>query len=329
MVKRNNPNASIISSSIVGSSMDSPKLSNPQTATASESALFQTISDKNAAVNAAVNASISPNISHHGSHHGSHHSSNNGKQKTTQQRRRANILQPLDDFLAKLVRFFATSSGKERTMKLVQYMLWFLSHYYCSGQTRTSLENLSGEVLWARYVLRFFGWPSAIQAARTNCWAPGRIGRLLAWSMVAYFPLEHAAYLHWKAPQLMRSSRPSQVANTLSAWSCRFWMVYIMVDTYRALRSLQDLQRVQQQQQFNDASSPLDSSHDYDDHGTAIQIQNERIGLLRNFLSCVPAYHWSFDTGESGVSNVTVKGMMLTDAVVGFYQEVRNFMRKQ
>ncbi|KAL3928158.1 MAG: hypothetical protein SGARI_005120 [Bacillariaceae sp.] len=124
---------------------------------------------------------------------------------------------------------------------------------------------------WGRYIYRFFGLPAALEGACSGSWASDHkgLGKIMAWTMIAYYPLEHLAYISWKAPKTrwipnggaaatkwnpfggrMQSSSSgadlmtsSQIAGKASAWSCRFWFAYLVLDIARSMMALKKVQQ--------------------------------------------------------------------------------------
>eukprot|EP00529_Nitzschia_sp_RCC80_P020713 CAMPEP_0113505248 /NCGR_PEP_ID=MMETSP0014_2-20120614/35201_1 /TAXON_ID=2857 /ORGANISM="Nitzschia sp." /LENGTH=401 /DNA_ID=CAMNT_0000400519 /DNA_START=113 /DNA_END=1318 /DNA_ORIENTATION=+ /assembly_acc=CAM_ASM_000159 len=336
--------------------------------------------------------------------------------------------------LAKYLRLMATPSGQDSILKVVQYSLWILSRFYLvrrprgSGgsaagaaagafatETSKSLASLSGEISWARYVLRFFGLAPSIDGMYTGSWGmtgittiddddsfnkathrdvnsssssssktgfrlwwsllegtvtSKRLGKILAWTMIGYFPLEHAAYLQWKAPNLRgwnigpsswrrrnritgRSNNTDRYQNDvchvdtkpltnygsmLSAWSCRFWLAFILLDIIKAGKALRRTQLLEEQRKLEtendqnnyDTKDPGGSKGDGD---VALPSPNElesvaktqKYAIVRNLLYVLPAIGWSlpkWDT-EPWLSDDTMFGLCWLEAVVGFYQQIQ------
>jgi hypothetical protein len=121
-------------------------------------------------------------------------------------------------FLSKYLRYISSPARQEGILKTLQYSLWLLSRVYgqfpCSSSCTTdsvrkrhvieSLAALSGELSWTRYILRFFGFPAALEGIESGSWGSSSkwLGKAMAWTMIGFYPLEHLAYLHWKAPKV-------------------------------------------------------------------------------------------------------------------------------
>jgi hypothetical protein len=174
-------------------------------------------------------------------------------------------------------------------------------------------------IAFYRYINRFFGLPAAIQGARNEgSWGPGMIGKILAWSMIGYYPLEHLAYLKWKSPSLVGgASRGGMSASKASAWSCRFWFLYIVVDMIQSQRALQQIQETTKDK----------SSRQTDELSQLMQQRRyHRLQLLRNALFSLPAIHWSLPKWDTDpwLSNDLVNGLMWLESLVSMYQSVRS-----
>jgi hypothetical protein len=280
-----------------------------------------------------------------------------------------------------------------------------------TSSTAKSLALLSFEISWTRYVLRFFGLPASIDGASTGQWGmtgikaidddndvnnisanasnknkqgfclwsfldcvvtSKRIGKMLAWTMIGYFPLEHAAYLQWKAPNLWwnfgsgrrrriiggaednRSSGSTDVcpaslqvnyASKLSAWSCRFWLAFLVLDTVKSARALHKIRQLKQRKQqellvkavdANDTNYPNGADEgDVDTTSGTLPSLDElevaaigqKLSMTRSLLYLLPALNWSlpkWDT-QPWLSEDVVNGLCWVEAVVGLYQSTRSY----
>lgn len=125
------------------------------------------------------------------------------------------------------------------------------------------LRKLYSEISMARYVIRLLGFPTALEAFRNNSWTIQSnhdndesnisnnsnkmyyywIGKVLAGSMVLYYPTELLAYVHWIAPQLFPPSLSSspRTGNRWSYISCRFWVLYIVAELVQCMMQRKEL----------------------------------------------------------------------------------------
>jgi hypothetical protein len=130
--------------------------------------------------------------------------------------------------------------------------------------------------------------------------------------MIGYYPLEHLAYLKWKVPDIYLPSRSdSRLAAKASAWSCRFWFAYIVLDIVRstfALPSTSNNNEKEEEKVSNTAS------------------RTERLQILRNALFFLPAVNWSLPKWDIDplLSPEVCNGLMWLESVVCMYQGVSN-----
>jgi hypothetical protein len=230
----------------------------------------------------------------------------------------------LDRFLKAYVDFTTSASSQDKGLKLMQYTLWLASRFY--GKTspgRESLHKLSVEICWGRYINRIFGLPASIEEARNCSFDSGAIRALLAWSMVAYYPLEHLAFIKWKAPNLRFPSPwpDDRVAAKATAWSCRFWLLYTVVDIARSTLALREAANKVAERTANSSSSGEDLA--------AIQKlqRNERLQIIRNLLFTLPGFSWSLPNWDIDpwLSENVVNSLLWTESVVCMYQAISKY----
>lgn len=205
-------------------------------------------------------------------------------------------------FLQAYSTYVGNSYNQDKLIKTIQYSLWMISRFY-GGSIREALTKLSGELLWARYATRLVALPTALEGIQSGSWgSPQALGKAMAWSMLLYYPLEHIAYVKWKAPQL-GGGGPHRLAEQASAWSCRCWVAYIVLDMVRSTLALRP---------------SLQPSSDTQ--------RNERLQLVRNALFVLPAVSWSlphWDT-QPWLSDITFNSLMWLESIVCMYQSIRN-----
>ena len=155
--------------------------------------------------------------------------------------------------------------------------------------------------------------PTAFDGFRLGDWAKNPIlGRFMALSMIFYYPLEHFAYVQWKAPETplvpnaLVPREKGRLADRASAWSCRFWLLYIVLDTLRAMLALRD------------ASANGSKSN-------SLETRMERMQLIRNMLFTLPAAHWSrIDSTKPLISEGLRNSLMWIEAMCSLYQSVQS-----
>lgn len=241
--------------------------------------------------------------------------------------------QYLRRFLQRYGRVVGSSLHRDRLLKTAQYTLWWYGRLI-AGRSSSAAHRLSEDVSWARYVTRATEWPLAWEALWTDSWAPpvfgndksssssllyrlGRsLGRILAASMVVYYPLEHLAYVHWKA--LPSSGR--RLAEQYSAWSCRAWLLYTLTDIVQGYMALTTSASSSSSKEKSE-----DDEKDDDHQENRIQRRQrhkQQVALLRNVLFLLPAYHWSLSDWDKRpwLKSTTVNGLMWLEAIVSLYQ---------
>ena len=251
------------------------------------------------------------------------------------------ISQTLRRWLRFYVKFLqASPMHQDRLLKVLQWTAWLVSVALERRSSSNNNNNKSSQIIWqklsidlsfARYATRLLEWPTALQAAITGGWTHTQsstaksslfrwIGRCLSWSMVGYYPTEHAAYLLWMRPAGLQTPDSSWRAAQLSAWSCRCWLVYIVADLVQSVVLLR-----QQQQR----TVPADDDDDDDDdvmEEKAMQNfsarQHWRLQAMRNGLFLLPCIHWSLPNWDTKpwLSTKTVNGLMWMEAMVCLYQ---------
>jgi len=275
--------------------------------------------------------------------------------------------QRLSRILDQYSRYVGNSWNQDKLLKTLHYSLWMVSRFYAkSPHSQEGLSFLNSEILWARYVTRLLGWPTAVQELfpinnnptndgddddDTNNKVFRFLGKAMAWSMVVYYPLEALAYLKWKVPKFIAPSYGAEhrLAERASAWSCRAWVVYIILDMVRSVTVLsldqkptastkQTKNREGTEEAEDDMTNETDNNDDAavaaltdpSDIGTIVltrqQRTSERLQILRNALYLAPAVHWSlphWDT-QPWLSDTTCKTLMWLEAVVCMIQSVAN-----
>lgn len=228
------------------------------------------------------------------------------------------------------------------------------SHNRARQAAAAAATNLSAEICWARYLTRAVEWPTAWEGLVNDSWAPSwssstsccdnnsnddddddkamqgllpklgkLLGRLLAASMVIYYPAEHLAFGHWK----VWSTTRGRWAEQYSAWSCRAWLVYILTDVVQGYLSLTTQGPLTcQKNDNNDANDNGDNNNDENwEQAKAAQKlvrHKQHVVLARNLLFLLPAYHWSLPDWDKRpwLSPPTVNLLMWLEAMLSLYQ---------
>jgi hypothetical protein len=153
------------------------------------------------------------------------------------------------------VRFCDHSANQDILIKVLQWTLFAVGTPCC--------QQLAYQVSYARYVTRLLGLPAAVDAALHDSWsatsdlAPYRtayrcLGKVLALSMILYYPMEHAALFCWIHPLAADANEEEgegagasakwwRDGNTWSYLSCRCWCLYTAIDLIQCLIQLHEL----------------------------------------------------------------------------------------
>lgn len=162
----------------------------------------------------------------------------------------------LDKVLVDYVKFTSSAANTDVSLKLMQWTIWLASYIKKSS----GLKKLSTDLSFARYAVRLLGLPSSVEAARTGSWGGNttnpwirKLGKVMAWSMIGYYPLENLAYLRWTSPQLL----PGHNAEKWSAYSCRCWLLYIVADITKSTIKLKELLSLRSQVADDDSEGEV------------------------------------------------------------------------
>jgi Peroxisomal biogenesis factor 11 (PEX11) len=255
----------------------------------------------------------------------------------------------LDRFLQGYTKFMGPGIHQDRGLKLLQWTLWMFSYAYNDKVVlRDALKKLYNELSFARYVIRLLQLPPALEAARSGSWGASSdsqkgihtvLGQVLAWSMIGYYPLEHGAYVQWQAPRLFfpKTGGPSRLAEKLSAWSCRFWLAYIVaeiVQCYLKLREESQKLEAIVHKKKTDEHSDDDDEDDPDGNNQQIMtppnlgaLRSLRLQIVRDLLFAVPALQWALPNWDTDpwLPTPVINTLMWLESVVCMYQSITNF----
>eukprot|EP00591_Stephanopyxis_turris_P010045 CAMPEP_0195509208 /NCGR_PEP_ID=MMETSP0794_2-20130614/2215_1 /TAXON_ID=515487 /ORGANISM="Stephanopyxis turris, Strain CCMP 815" /LENGTH=291 /DNA_ID=CAMNT_0040636373 /DNA_START=42 /DNA_END=917 /DNA_ORIENTATION=+ len=229
----------------------------------------------------------------------------------------------IDTFLSLYCKWTASSTLSERGIKMAQWTVWLLSQLSKNKNKvlSSSLRKLYSDLSMMRYVLRLYGMPVAIEGVRSGSWSGGKwkdsrihkLSTLMAWSMVLYHPLEHLAWAQWTMPKLIPKSRVD--GNRLSAWSCRFWAVYIVADFYGSILKNRELEEEKCAKQ-----------QDADPEQQAIEktMFMNKLQIVRNIFYIAPCINWALDDWATNpwLSENWCNGLSLAEAITCMYQSI-------
>lgn len=168
------------------------------------------------------------------------------------------LLARTDSILEKYTSWASSYYNTDKGIKLFAYLTWLLSRLATpkssssstscnriasNDDLATGLRKIYSEMMMVRYALRLFGLPMSLEAVRTGSWYSGwkdryivLLGKIMSWTMVFYYPYEHAAYFHWIAPKLVKAD-----AERCTAISCRFWLAYVCADLVSSVLKIKEL----------------------------------------------------------------------------------------
>jgi hypothetical protein len=257
------------------------------------------------------------------------------------------ITSKLDSGLQTYVKYMSTSLHQDRGLKLLQWSLWLASRLvllkkYQSNNSSglqylsQSLRKLYLDFSFARYATRAFGLPSAVVAARNGSWgyqesntltkyrkAHDVLGKLMAWSMIGYYPTELVAYIQWILPAKPEGQLPakySRSAERWSYWSCRFWLAYLVAEACQCLLVYKELKDQETQRQDGSSDNVNGDKHAKADRQGIMRYT--KLQLIRDALFVLPCINWSlpnWDIDPMLPENV-VNGLMWLESIVCLYQ---------
>jgi len=136
--------------------------------------------------------------------------------------------------LSKSIRFVSSVSGTDKVFRTIVYTTRVLAYFFAKkyGPDNTiskRLTNLSSPLAETRIIFRLVGSLSAIDGVLVNSEQDPFLRPIRAiqnWSMMIYYPFENIYWLG--AHEIVPMSADAQTQ--LSLWSCRAWLVYIVLD---------------------------------------------------------------------------------------------------
>jgi len=246
----------------------------------------------------------------------------------------------LDDFLKLYCKWSSSATLQERGIKLLQWSFWLISRItqdreQFPKELSPSLRKVYSDLSIMRYFLRLYGMPLALEAIRSGSWAGGewkdgkirKLTSFMAWSMLIYHPLEHVALAQWTMPKLF----PTLDGNRLSAWSCRFWMMFIGADFVSALLKNRELREKKKFLLSSLSKKEDDNNRAEYSSATTVEVESleksiflNKIQMLRCALFTPPCVNWSMPklTEDPLFSENVVNGFSFAEAVTCIYQSL-------
>ncbi|RHY63975.1 hypothetical protein DYB30_009048 [Aphanomyces astaci] len=253
-----------------------------------------------------------------------------------------------DDTLVKIVGYTSSTIKADKVSKSIGYGFAFLARVielYANKSTRHSqgLSAVAGQIAYARYVTRFTGVFECLEALKNGSWVGTDdndhlkcVVTLQVYSMLLYYPLEHASFVGFVAPKWF----PSLDASKCSRQSCMAWGVYVALDLYANQTRLNLL--AEQERQLL-AKMSLTSERERTSKLASLEHnrQNIRINQFRNMMYLPLCIHWSTEKGilpgthqsfddfndEFVCVEVVTQLLAFAEAVVGTNQESKYVRR--
>jgi len=246
----------------------------------------------------------------------------------------------LDDFLKLYCKWASSATLQERGIKLLQWSCWLISRItkdrdQFSKELSPSLRKVYSDLSIMRYFLRLYGMPLALEAIRSGSWAGGewkdgkirKLSSFMAWNMFIYHPLEGVALAQWTMPKLF----PKLDGNRLSAWSCRFWLMFIGADFVSALLKNRELR--ERKKFLLSSSNKKEDDNNRAEYSSAITVEVEsleksiflnKIQILRCALFTPPCVNWSMPNWSEDplLSENVVNSFSFAEAVTCIYQSL-------
>eukprot|EP00568_Trieres_chinensis_P005286 CAMPEP_0183305356 /NCGR_PEP_ID=MMETSP0160_2-20130417/10122_1 /TAXON_ID=2839 ORGANISM="Odontella Sinensis, Strain Grunow 1884" /NCGR_SAMPLE_ID=MMETSP0160_2 /ASSEMBLY_ACC=CAM_ASM_000250 /LENGTH=321 /DNA_ID=CAMNT_0025468541 /DNA_START=69 /DNA_END=1034 /DNA_ORIENTATION=- len=250
----------------------------------------------------------------------------------------------IDTFLSGWTTWAGDAYLNDRGLKILQWSLWLGSrltdpaifpparvyHRRLNPNLSPGLRKMYLDMSMVRYALRLYGFPSSLEAIRTGSWWAGwtdprihKLGKVMAWSMAMYYPLEHVAYARWVAPVLVKAD-----AERYTALSCRAWTTYIVADLLGCFLKIREL-RSRSEAVGREGGKMSEGEVQEKRCQLEKQIGQQRLQILRCGLFMLPAVHWSLPKWERDpwLSENVVNGLMFAESVVCFYQSLKGMQK--
>jgi hypothetical protein len=105
-------------------------------------------------------------------------------------------------FLQRYCEWNSRTSNAGLSLKFVSSLIWImskLSEHKKNSSLSSSFRKLNNDLSMSRYILRFDGFPTALEGTITGSWSDGDwkdrripvMAKLMAGCMLFYYPLEH------------------------------------------------------------------------------------------------------------------------------------------
>ncbi|KAF0682451.1 Aste57867_25403 [Aphanomyces stellatus] len=226
------------------------------------------------------------------------------------------------DAIDKIVAYAGSTSKADKITKSIGYGFAFLARVielYAKKPTRHSqgLSAVAGQIAYARYVTRFTGVFECLEALKNGSWVSAgddehlkKIVTLQVYSMLLYYPLEHASFVGFVAPKWIPMD-----AGKLSRQSCMAWGAYVALDMYAIHKRLEMLNEQERQLSGKQVEGLSDDEHAARHAAIDNKRWNLHVNQLRNMLFLPLCIHWSTEQGI--MPEVVTQFLAFSEAVIG------------
>jgi hypothetical protein len=259
-------------------------------------------------------------------------------------------LNTFDRWLVFYSKFVSSTSNQDKVLRLLQWSLLVASVGIANLISRSDEKNrlrkrlhpgiasglasLYNEVSSARYVIRFLGFPTALEAWRTGSWTYDTnnivysiLGKILSGSMMLFYPTEFLAFIHWYAPQLYPRGTSPGTGNRLSCLSCRFWAIYVLAELLQCLLLWNDLRtKIQGHESSSNMVTLMEHNVDEEYEWLLHSYKSNLLQIYHNLLFLLPSICWSSPSfGEKPwFPSIVLYTLVWLEAIVSTYQAIIN-----
>ena len=256
---------------------------------------------------------------------------------------------------SKLASLSSRSSTNDEGLKILCYMVDFLSGFCPAGSSgKEGLDRVYESIFMSRYVGRFWGFGNAVDGMVNGSWGEPEgegswsgaqerndIARLQAACMACYHPLEIIAWLGW-VTKWKRRGGGWRDPDKMSAWSCRFWLLYILLNLVKNGKKLNAISSAErggrssgQDKGDSRASdtkgggSPQDDADDVPESKTValceISRREAKVAIVKDVCYALPALTWSLPQWSTKpiLSKKTVNMFCMAEALVNLWELIK------
>lgn len=150
----------------------------------------------------------------------------------------------------------------------------------------------------ARFVNRIGGLPATLESLFSYANDPdhsflGKLGSIMTWSMVGYYPLEHVWLLSTWKPKFVNID-----SDKWSIWSCRFWAVYCVCDVLGTHIRTQNIEK-----------ALVKTSDESEKKKMSTQLKYLRIWMTCAICDLIMSLQWSVANGPFSNKQISLIGI--------------------